>query len=305
MTLNVKILGSNAASFAHNRHHTSQLLQIQDQYFLIDCGEATQLQLKKYGAKISKIDHIVISHLHGDHFYGLIGLLSTMHLYGRTKELVLIGPPGLAEIITIQLRYSETRLNFHIDFHEWAPDQVETVIDHQKFTVSTIPLDHRIPCSGYLFKEKPKRRRIDKEKIDRKLTPIQLKQLKDGEDVVDEDGNLLFKNREVTMDPARQFSYAYCSDTAYKPDIIPIIEDADILYHEATFMEDMKDRAHQTYHSTATEAATIAREAKAGQLLIGHFSTRYKNLSPVLEEARKTFEHTELAKEGTLFMVKK
>jgi ribonuclease Z len=305
LTLNVKILGSNAASFAHNRHHTSQLLQIQDQYFLIDCGEGTQLQLKKYGAKISKIDHIVISHLHGDHFYGLIGLLSTMHLYGRRKDLILIGPPGLAEIITIQLRYSETRLNFYVDFKEWTPESIETVIDHPKFTVSTIPLNHRIPCSGYLFKEKPKRRRIDKEKIDRKLTPIQLKQLKDGEDVFDEDGNLLFKNSEVTMDPARQFSYAYCSDTAYKPDIITIIEDADILYHEATFMEDMKERAHQTFHSTATEAATIAKEAKVGQLLIGHFSTRYKNLSPVLEEARKTFEKTELAKEGTVFMVKK
>lgn len=304
MALSVKILGSNSASFAHNRHHTAQVLQIQDQYFLIDCGEGTQLQMKRFGVKLSKIDHIFISHLHGDHFYGLIGLLSTMHLYGRKKDLFLTGPPGLLEIITTQLRYSETNLNFKIDFHEWVPNEQKVIFENHKVTVESLPLDHRIPCNGYLFREKPKSRRINREKLNEKLPPLHIKQLKEGEDVKDAEGNVIIKSEDVTLPPHRSFSYAYCSDTRPIDSLIPIIKNVDLLYHEATFADDMVERANNTYHTTARQAAEIANKAQVKRLLIGHFSTRYKNLQPVLEEARNVFPDTELAIEGEVFTIK-
>lgn len=305
MALSVKILGSNSASFAHNRHHSAQILQIQDQYFLIDCGEGTQLQLKKFGVKISRIDHILISHLHGDHYYGLIGLISTMHLYGRKKTLFMVGPPGLAEIITIQLRYSETDLNFPIEFIEWSKGEKRQILENEKITIETIPLDHRIPCSGYLFKEKHKKRRINKDKLEKKLSPAQIMALRNGEDIKDENGTVLFSSKEVTLPPHRSFSYAYCSDTRFDPGIVEQIKNVDILYHEATFANDMADRAHNTYHSTAEQAATIAQKADVRKLLIGHFSTRYKNLHEVLGEAKNVFQDTELAIEGQTYVVNK
>jgi ribonuclease Z len=303
LAISVKILGSNSASFAHNRHHTSQLVQVQDKYVMIDCGEGTQLQCKKYGVKLSKIDHILISHLHGDHYYGLIGLLSTMHLYGRQKVLTLAGPPGLREILSLQLRYSETQLNYDIEFTEWIPDQVQTVLDMARFTVKTIPLDHRVPCSGYLIEEKPNRRRIIREMIPQQLPPVHINALKDGEDVYTDSGELLYKNAEVTKPPLKQYRYAYCSDTKYKPDIINQIAKSDLIYHESTFMEDMAERAANTYHTTARQAGKLARDAQVGQLLIGHFSTRYKDLEALLQEARDHFPQTSLAIEGQTFQV--
>ncbi|MBV6645531.1 MAG: ribonuclease Z [Cyclobacteriaceae bacterium] len=303
MSLSIQILGSNSASFAHNRHHTSQLLKIQDQQFLIDCGEGTQLLLKKYDVKFSRIDHILISHLHGDHYYGLIGLLSTLHLYGRQKELTLIGPPGLAEILTIQLKYSETTLAYPIRFIEWTPGEHKLIYENYKITIHTVPLDHRIPCCGYFFKEKPKKRRINKHMLPEKLSPLQIIALKNGEDILDENGKVKYKNEDISLPPHRAFSYAYCSDTKYNPDMVPMIRKADILYHEATFGEDMKDRALRTFHSTAFEAADIAKQADVNQLIIGHFSTRYKELWPLLKEAKSKFMNTELAIEGHIFEV--
>ena len=301
MAIALQIIGSNSAAFAHSRHQTSQMLKIQDQYVLIDCGEGTQLLLKRYKIKVSKISTIVISHLHGDHYYGLIGLLSTLHLFGRQKELVLVGPPGLRDIITLQLKYSETLLNFKIDFVEWVPNTVTTVYDHPKFTITTIPLDHRVPCAGYLFKEKPKKKRINKAIVKERLEPFQIFALKSGEDVLDMEGNVKYKNSEVTLPPYPSYSYAFCSDTRFKPDIVEQIKEVDILYHEATFTDEMASRAEQTYHSTAKQAGQIASDAKAKKLLIGHFSTRYKNLTPVLEEAQSVFPNTELAQEGHIF----
>ncbi len=305
MSFSVKILGSNSASFAHNRHHTSQILQVQSELFMIDCGEGTQLQCKKYNVKLSKINHILISHLHGDHYYGLIGLLSTMHLYGRTQDLILIGPPGLAEIITLQLRHSETALNFRIDFREWNPNQHELVFENSRLTVHTIPLDHRVPCSGYLIKEKPKKRRINSLIVQERLPPSTLNLLKDGKDVTDDEGNLIYRNKEATLPPAPQKTYAYCSDTRLREEIIPLIQGADILYHEATFMDEMVERAHMTYHTTATEAGSLAKKADCKMLLIGHFSTRYKDLDGLLEEARSEFQMTYLATEGQVFTPRK
>ncbi|MFY0686470.1 MAG: ribonuclease Z [Cyclobacteriaceae bacterium] len=304
MSISVKILGSNSASFAHNRHHTSQIVQVQDQYIMIDCGEGTQIQCKRFGVKISRIDTILISHLHGDHYYGLMGLLSTMHLYGRQKTVTLIGPPGLSDIIKLQLRHSETHFNFHVDFREWVPDSAELVIDHPKMTIHTIPLDHRVPCSGYLIKEKPKRRRINQKILPEKLAPHQINALKNGEDILDAEGLVKYRNEDVTLPPQKPFSYAYCSDTKYRASVIEQIKGADILYHEATFMEDMRDRAENTYHTTAYQAGQIATEAEVRQLLIGHFSTRYRDLNPVLAEAKTAFAQTSLAIEGLIFDVK-
>lgn len=301
MSLSLQIIGSNSAAFAHGRHQTSQLLKIQDQHVLIDCGEGTQLLLKRHKIKVSKINIIVISHLHGDHYYGLIGLLSTLHLFGRKKDLQLIGPPGLSDILSLQMKYSETSLNFKINFVEWVPNSVSVVFDHPRFTITTVPLDHRVPCSGYLFQEKSKKRRIDKQKIAEKLNPAEVFQLKNGEDLVGENGELRYKNSEVTLDPYPTYSYAFCSDTRYKRDIIEQIAGVDLLYHEATFSSEMEERAHSTYHTTAHQAATIAKDAGVGKLLIGHFSTRYKNLEPLLAESQTIFEKTELASEGHIF----
>jgi ribonuclease Z len=302
LSIAVKILGSNSASFAHNRHHTSQIVQVQDKYLMIDCGEGTQLQCKKYNVKLSKIDHILISHLHGDHYYGLIGLLSTMHLYGRQKELTLTGPPGLKEILSLQLRYSETRLNYSVVFTEWTPEIPETVLETDRFSVHTIPLNHRVPCSGYMIREKPNKRRLDRERIDKQLPPSHINLLKNGHDVLDEDGQILYHNLEVTKPPLPHRTYAYCSDTRYKPELIETVKGVDLMYHEATFANDMKDRAFETYHTTAEQAATLAQDAQIGQLLLGHFSTRYKDLEPVLYEARAVFGKTSIAIEGQTYM---
>ena len=270
---------------------------------LIDCGEGTQLLMRKHQVKISKINIIVISHLHGDHYYGLIGLLSTLHLFGRRKDLTLIGPPGLLEVLSLQLKYSETTLNFKINFTEWVPGTVSLVFDHTKFTITTIPLEHRVPCAGYLFQEKPKKRRIDKLKLPDKLPPADIYKLKCGEDLTDDEGNVLHKNADVTLAPLRSLSYAFCSDTRYKPELVENIKGVDLLYHEATFTSEMERRAKDTFHSTARQAATIARDAEVGKLLIGHFSTRYRNLEPVLDEAPEVFEQTSLAEEGHIFEI--
>lgn len=304
MSLELLILGSNAAAFAHRRHHTAQILKIQDHSFLIDCGEGTQLLMKRYQVKPSRVDHILISHLHGDHYFGLIGLISTMHLFGRKKDLLLIGPPGLAEIIGLQLRYSETTLGFKIDFREFIPDVSEVIYDHEKYDITTIPMDHRVPCSGYLFREKPKKRRINRKMLpDLDLTKLDILRLKEGEDLYHEDGSIRYENKTITLDPAPSFSYAYCSDTKVKPSLIDIVKGSDLMYHEATFANDMKDRAEATYHTTAEQAAHFAKDAEVGKLLLGHFSARYKELDPIIDEAKAVFENSELAIEGTKFIV--
>ncbi|MFT7030346.1 MAG: ribonuclease Z [Marinoscillum sp.] len=303
MALELQILGSNAAAFANGRHHTSQLLRVQDKYFLIDCGEGTQLQIKKYKIKLSRINHILISHLHGDHYYGLIGLISTLHLYGRNDDLVITGPPGLRDILTLQLKYSETRLSFDIKFHEWVANETSIVFEDDKMVVTTIPLNHRVPCSGYLFREKPKLRGINKQVVDIKLTPIQANKLRNGEDLLDDEGNLIYKNELATFHPKNPYSYAFCSDTKPIPELAERLKNIDLLYHEATFMDDMSERAASTYHSTAKQAASLAKAANVRQLLLGHFSTRYRDLRPLLKEAQSEFPESYLAEEGKNFVI--
>lgn len=258
--------------------------------------------MKRYGVKLTRIDHVFISHLHGDHYFGLIGLLSTMHLFGRTKDLLLVGPPGLSDIILLQLRHSETHLNFKVNYKEFTPDTSEVVLDHPNYFVQTLPMDHRVPCSGYLFKEKPKKRRINRKLLpDVQLSNLDIIRLKEGEDILDEAGNVRYENKLLTLDPHRSFSYAFFSDTKPRPTLKDVIQGVDMLYHEATFTSEMEERATQTYHTTAAQAATFAKEAQVGKLILGHFSARYKELEPILNEARAIFHESELAIEGTKF----
>ncbi|MBA3286311.1 MAG: ribonuclease Z [Nitrosopumilus sp.] len=303
MSFELKILGSNSATPVFDRHQTSQLLLIENEVFLIDCGEATQHQLLKYKFKSNKINYIFISHLHGDHYLGLPGLISTMHLNGRIKDLYIFGPPGLNEILAIQFKYSQTFISFKIIFHELDSTKVYQILDLENLTVDTIPLYHRISCCGFLFKEKPKKRRINKDALPLNTALLDIIALKNGEDIY-KNGELVLKSEDLTFPPRKSRSYAYCSDTRYSEKIIPQIEHVDLLYHESTFLDDMKDRAIQTFHTTAKEAAIIAKKAQVGKLILGHFSARYKELDPLLEEAKNIFENSFLAIEGTSFHLK-
>jgi len=269
----------------------------------MDCGEGTQLLLKRYHVKIQRIDNIFISHLHGDHYLGVMGLLSTMHLTGRKKSLNLYAPAGLAEIITLQLKHSETIFNFDINFVAVDPTVNKVVHEDDFVSVSSIPLNHRIPCGGFLFSEKPKKRRINKEMLPAEFSVRNIIKLKNGEDILDQEGKVLYKNEALTFPPKRIYKYAFCSDTKYDESIIPIIAGVDLLYHETTFLEEHMDRAANTYHSTAKEAATIAKKANVGKLLMGHFSIRYKDLEPLRQEAQTIFPNSELAIEGEDFIL--
>ena len=303
MDFELKILGSSSAIPAPNRFHTAQVLTVGSHLNLIDCGEGTQTQLMRYKIKHHRILNIFISHLHGDHFFGLFGLLSTMHLQMRTTPLNLFGPPGLAELLTLQFKVSNTNLTFPISFHEVNPSVYKRIFEDKTMTVHTLPMEHRVPCCGYLFKEKPKQRHLVKEKLPDFLTPPQLVRLKFGEDIKDEHGEILVHNKDVTTDPKRSRSYAYCSDTKYKEDILPYIKGVDLLYHEATFMTDLEERAKITCHATAAQAALVAKKAGTGKLIVGHFSSRYKDLEPLLAEAKAVFPETYLALEGETFSV--
>jgi ribonuclease Z len=298
------ILGANAAIPAHGRFPTSQVLCINHRYYLIDCGEGAQIQLFRYKIKINKIHAIFISHLHGDHYLGLMGLLNTMNLRGRTESLYLHGPKGLQEIITTQLKYSYSILNYSLYFIETNQEESVFLFEDKKVTVHTIPLLHRIPCCGFLFREKIKDRNLIKEKIPTELSVAGRIALKKGEDF--QHNNQTLKNEDYTYAPNKSRSYAFCSDTVYLPSspLIEIIQNVDLLYHEATFTKVHEQRAAQTFHSTAEQAALIAKEANVEQLILGHFSTRYYDLSPVLEEAKIIFPNSVLAIEGETFPVK-
>lgn len=298
MAFQVKILGSNSATPAHNRNQTAQLLMVDNEYYLIDCGEGTQMQLIRYRIRFHKISHIFISHLHGDHYLGLMGLLLTMHLQGREQSLQIFGPAGLDEIITLQLRHSGTVLNYQLLFTAVESQAPGLIYESKLLTVHAVPMVHRIACTGFVFREKPKSRRFNKAKLVEGITGEEIARLKAGEDVYSSDGTLLYRCLDYTLPPKRSYSYAYCSDTRYEPAIIPYIKNVDVLYHESTFTQEFEERAKQTFHSTARQAALIAKEANANTLVLGHYSVRYKDLSPLLHEARDVFYNTLLAVEG-------
>jgi ribonuclease Z len=303
MTFEVTILGSSSATPIYQRHPTAQVLNIHERFFLIDCGEGTLIQMNRFRIKFHRINHVFISHLHGDHYLGLMGLLSTMHLQGRAIPLHLYAPPELKEIIDIQLRYSQTELRYELKFHAIHASLSKVIFEDEDLEVSTIVLNHRIACTGFLFKEKQKLRKLIKDKILQFNIPVTVfPELKNGADFVMENGQVI-PNEAITSDPRSPRSYAFCSDTLYHEKIIQQVSGIDLLYHEATFMNDKADRAIQTFHTTAAQAAAIAKNANVKRLIIGHFSARYKNLYPLLEEAKEVFENTTLALEGDRFTI--
>lgn len=303
MAFKITILGSSGAVPAYGRMPSAQFIEVENNYFMIDCAEGAQLQLMKFDLHMHRIDHIFISHLHGDHYLGLMGLIFTLHLNKRKNDLHIYSHKGLDEIITLQLKYSKSSLNYKIIFHQLTPGKQEVVFENKFVTVETIPLLHKLDCSGFLIREKPKPRRIDKEVMPQNLSVLQLNKLKAGEDIVDEEGNILYKNESLTLSPRKSRSYAYCSDTQYFEEIVEQIREVDVLYHEATFMEEDADKALETRHSTVKQAATIALKAQPVRLLIGHFSARYKDLLPVIDEAKRVFQNTYLALEGETFTI--
>lgn len=295
MNFELKILGSNAATPAHGRHLSAQVLTIGADVFLIDCGEGTQFQMLKFQVKRNKINHIFISHLHGDHIFGLIGLLMSYDLNGRTNPLHIYSPAGLQAIIDIQF---SDQPKFPLHFHVTDPSVSTILFENNRVEVTSIPLVHRVPCHGFLFAEKPYKANMLKDKIEAYQIPYQaISAIKDGADYTLEDGTVI-PNDELTQAPARPRKFAYCSDTMYSEAILPIIKGVDILYHEATFMQDLLPKAQNTMHSTAQQAASIAKQAKVKQLILGHFSSRYDDLNPLLEEAKAVFESTTLVVEG-------
>jgi len=299
--MKLTILGCHSATPTNSAHPTAQVLELKGHLFLIDCGEGTQMQLRKYRVKFSRIRHIFISHLHGDHFFGLPGLISTFRLLGREAELHIYGPKGIKEAILLLLKLGKSYTNYPLFFHELEETIPQVIFEDDAVTVETIPLCHRVYTNGFLFKEKPNERKLNVDAA-RKFN-IDLSyyhKIKQGFDVENKDGKHIPNNR-ITFDPPPAKSYAYCSDTAYCPEIIAQIADSTVLYHEATFLEKDKHLSKKTKHSTAKEAALIAQSANAGTLILGHYSGRYGNLDLFKNEALEVFGNVELAEDGKSF----
>ncbi|WP_034893218.1 ribonuclease Z [Gillisia sp. Hel_I_29] len=299
--MKLTILGCYAATPRSFTNPTAQVLDINNHLFMIDCGEGSQVELRRNKIKFSKIKHIFISHLHGDHCFGLVGLISTFRLLNRDTELHVYGPKGIKEIITLQLKLSSSWTNYPLYFHELESKESQLIYEDDKVTVETIPLKHRIYTNGFLFKEKPGLRKLlINEAVERNIDVALYQSLKMGKDVVNNDGETI-ANHLVTTEPDPSKSYAYCSDTMYYPEIIPQIKNATVLYHESTFLEENKELAEPTKHSTAIEAATIAKDAEVKNLILGHYSTRYGSILPFKSEAETVFPRVQLADDGKSF----
>jgi len=298
MSFSLTILGSSSALPTSVRYLTAHLLNVDERFFMIDCGEGSQLQLRKYKAKLGKLDHIFITHLHGDHVFGLPGLLSTFNLLGRKTDLHIHAHSKLEKILKSFLQHFVPQFEYRIIYHPLDSASYQLIYEDDKMTVHSFPLIHRIETCGFIFREKPKPRNIKKEYIDYYKIPIrEIAGIKMGNDFITDEG-LIVPNDKLTFAPQTARSYAFCSDTAYNEAMIPYIADVDLLYHEATFSDEDKDRALETKHSTASEAATIALKANVKQLVIGHFSARYKDITPLLDQARGIFPNTLAAEEG-------
>ena len=299
--MKLTILGCYAATPRTFTNPTSQVLEIKNRLFLIDCGEGTQVQLRKNKIKFSKINHVFISHLHGDHFFGLIGLISTFTLLGRTIDLYIYGPVGIKEIIMLQLKLTDSWINYKLHFKELSGKSSEVIYEDEKVSVSTIPLKHRIYTNGFLFREQLDKRKLNVEAIKKfEIEQCYFQNIKNGKDIVLDNGQVV-KNAQLTFDPALPKSYAFCSDTAFSEAVIPIVNNVDVLYHEATFLQSEEALAKKTKHSTAIEAATIALKANVKQLILGHYSTRYDSISLFKEEAQTVFSKVSLADDGKTF----
>lgn len=303
MKFEITILGSSSATPVYNRNPTAQLLNCNEKFYLIDCGEGTQQQLIKYGFKASKIDYVFISHLHGDHYFGLIGLLSSLHLNGRVKPIKIFAPEPLQEILALQFKYSETVIRYPIEFVVTQANESAQIFENADLIVDSFVLNHRIPCTGFKFTQKKRLRKLIVEKLEQEQIDIEYYPLlKRGVDLNLPDGRVIL-NKDYTTDSDTPKKYGYCSDTLSDEGYFSNIADCDLLYHEATFLHEMLDRANITHHTTALQAGEIAKITGAVKLLIGHFSSRYKTLQPLLEEAKSVFENTELAIEGNTYTI--
>ena len=299
--MKLTILGCYAATPRTMTNPTSQILEIKNHMFLIDCGEGTQVQLRKNKIKFSRINHIFISHLHGDHFFGLPGLVSTFRLLGRKQDLHVYGPKGIKEAITLLMKLGDSWTNYQLFFHELTSKKPELIFEDDTVSVETIPLIHRVYTNGFLVREKLNERKLNIEAVaEYKIDKAYFRNIKKGMDVVLEDGRTI-SNSVLTFDPSEPKSYAYCSDTGYNPGMVDQITQANVLYHESTFLESEALLAPKTKHCTAKEAATIASAARIGTLILGHYSTRYKSIEPFKEEAQEIFTATELADDGKVF----
>lgn len=299
----VTILGNTSSIPVHGRHHTAQVVRFGQDFLLLDCGEAMQLQASAFKIKVSKINHIFISHLHGDHYLGLVGLLSSYNLAKRTTPLTLFGPKGLDEIITTNFRYSNTKLHYPLNFVETHDDGLHLILENKRYDVFSFPLKHRLPTTGFLIREKAGLRSMIKEKLQQDPIPFAaIQSLRSGENFKDENGKL-FKVIDYTYPLLPLRTYGYCSDTIFNPDLKQYLINVDLLYHEATFMEDNKERAAVTFHSTAMQAAEVAKVSKAKKLLLGHFSSRYVHLEPLLDEAKSVFPASILSEEGQTYVI--
>lgn len=299
--MKLTILGCHSATPRTNTNPTSQVLEIKNHMFLIDCGEGTQVELRRNKIKFSRIKHIFISHLHGDHYFGLVGLISTFRLLTRETELHIYAPKGLKEVITLQMKLSDSWTNYPLIFHELTSKTSKLIYEDDKVEIHTIPLNHRIYTNGFLFKEKENERKLDIGKVEEaNIDMAYYRKLKQGADVINEDG-VLIRNEAVTKDPLPSQSYAFCSDTVYDESIIPIIKNTTVLYHESTFLDKNEALCKPTKHSTAKHAATIAKKANVETLILGHYSTRYNGYDEFKTEAETVFENVLLAKDGKEF----
>jgi ribonuclease Z len=303
MVFRIQILGSGSATPRLHRNPSAQYVNILERHILIDCAEGTQLQMQKFKVRPQRIQHILISHLHGDHYLGLIGLLSSMHLNGRKKPVHIYAPEALKEIIQVQIHHGKTTLGFDLVYHPLTSKEPEMIYEDKLVEIWTVPLEHRIYCNGFLIKEKEKPRKISKDAIKQYKIPIaMMHRLAKGEDWVKDNGEVL-KNEHLTEDPQAPRSFAYCSDTRFSEKVAAHVKGVNLLYHEATFLTNLEDRAKKTYHSTSLQAARVAEMANAKQLLIGHFSARYMDVEAFEEEARQVFENVTAVNDGDIFDV--
>lgn len=299
----VHILGCGSALPTLHHNASAQVVEIRGKLFLVDCGEGTQVQLRRSRLRFTKISAVFITHLHGDHCFGLIGMLSTFGLLGRTARLAIYAPAALEDMLKQQMQLFCHDFDYEVDFHAADTNQQQVIYEDRSLTVETIPLEHRMPCCGYLFREKPSLPHIRRDMIDFYQIPTsQINNIKAGADWTTPDGEVVKNERLVEpADPTR--SYAYCSDTRYIPTLPSRIKGVSTLYHESTYGEDNLLMAQKYYHSTARQAAMVAREAGVGQLLLGHYSSRYEDEQVLLREAREVFENTHLTDENAVFDV--
>jgi ribonuclease Z len=299
----VTVLGTSSATPTKFRHPSSQFVRLEGNYMLLDCGEGTQRQLARYGLKMQRISHVFITHLHGDHYFGLPGLITSMALFGRVEPLIIVGPPSLESMIGLLLVDSDAHLPFELQFVVTQTERVETVIATESFEVQSVPLQHRVPCTGFLVREVGPQRKLNLDACFRNSVPVErYDDIKWGSDYVTAAGEVI-GNDSLTIPGYKNRVYAYITDTIYDESLIPILKDVDRLYHEATFAHDRLARAQETFHSTAAQAAEIAKLSGAKQLLLGHFSARYQDAAPLIEEARTVFPNAEEAVEGETYTV--